>query len=55
MDTTWFAVDRDGHVGLFSSGENGHVSERASHAGQEELQALLLARLYLVAACGGSA
>jgi hypothetical protein len=25
MDTTWFAVDRDGHVGLFYSGEEGAV------------------------------
>ena len=25
MDTTWFAVDRDGHVGYFDSGEAGAV------------------------------
>jgi len=25
MDTTWFAVDRDGHVGMFDSGEPGAV------------------------------
>src|SRR5262245_47215886 len=25
MDTEWFAVDRDGHVALFISGENGPV------------------------------
>jgi hypothetical protein len=25
MDATWFAVDQDGHVGVFESGENGHV------------------------------
>lgn len=33
MDTTWFAVDRDGHVALFDSGENGAVAEGASHLG----------------------
>jgi hypothetical protein len=43
MDTTWFAVDRDGHVGLFSSGEDGHVPDLAARAEQQELQALLLA------------
>jgi hypothetical protein len=27
MDTTWFAVDRAGHVGMFDTGENGHAPE----------------------------
>jgi hypothetical protein len=27
MDTTWFAVDKDGHVGAFDTGENGPVPE----------------------------
>jgi hypothetical protein len=29
MDTTWFAVDRDGRVGMFDSGENGAVPQAA--------------------------
>lgn len=29
MDTTWFAVDRDGHVAIFSSGEAGAVPKDA--------------------------
>ncbi len=33
MDTYWFAVDADGHVGFFSSGENGHVPTQASDSG----------------------
>lgn len=28
MDTTWFAVDQDGHVGIFESGENGAVPKQ---------------------------
>jgi hypothetical protein len=27
MDTEWFAVDRDGHVGVFVTGENGHAPQ----------------------------
>ncbi|MCI0459674.1 MAG: hypothetical protein L0Z62_22210 [Gemmataceae bacterium] len=27
MDTTWYAVDADGSVALFESGENGHVPD----------------------------
>lgn len=27
MDATWFAVDAAGHVGVFDTGENGHVPE----------------------------
>jgi hypothetical protein len=27
MDTTWFAIDRDGHVGVFDTGETGPVPE----------------------------
>jgi hypothetical protein len=34
MDTTWFAVDRDGHVACFDSGESGAVPSRA-FAGDE--------------------
>jgi hypothetical protein len=30
MDTTWFAVDRDGHVACFSSGEAGAVPSEAA-------------------------
>lgn len=30
MDTDWFAVDRDGRVALFSSGENGAVADGAA-------------------------
>jgi hypothetical protein len=29
MDTTWFALDGQGHVARFTSGENGHVPEAA--------------------------
>jgi hypothetical protein len=29
MDTTWFAVDEAGHLGMFNSGENGHVPDLA--------------------------
>jgi hypothetical protein len=29
MDTEWFAVDRDGHVGVFSTGETGTVPRGA--------------------------
>src|SRR4051794_34470710 len=29
MDTQWFAIDRDGHVGIFSSGESGAVPRAA--------------------------
>ena len=29
MDTMWFAVDRDGRVGCFDSGEAGAVPDRA--------------------------
>jgi hypothetical protein len=29
MDTTWFAMDGQGHVACFRSGENGHVPEPA--------------------------
>lgn len=39
MDTTWFAVDDDGHVAIFSSGEAGAVPEDA--AGDPEDDTLL--------------
>src|SRR5262245_21233479 len=29
MDATWFAVDRDGHVGVFESGEPGAVPKKS--------------------------
>jgi hypothetical protein len=29
MDTRWFAIDEVGHVGIFDSGENGHVPDEA--------------------------
>jgi hypothetical protein len=29
MDTTWFAVDADGHIGIFDTGEGGAVPEDA--------------------------
>ena len=31
MDTRWFAIDRDGHVALFDSGEGGAVPETAGN------------------------
>ena len=37
MDTLWFAVDQVGHVGLFTTGENGHAplgTVEASEAGE---------------------
>jgi hypothetical protein len=33
MDTEWFAVDRDGHVALFVSGENGPVPRAMDEGG----------------------
>jgi hypothetical protein len=46
MDTVWFAVDRDGHVALFRSGEAGAVPEEAfagdeAYRAQRELMQLL--------------
>jgi hypothetical protein len=32
MDTNWFAVDREGHVGLFFTGEDGHLPEAAAQS-----------------------
>src|SRR5690242_3867236 len=29
MDTAWYAVDRDGHVGFFDTGEEGHLPRGA--------------------------
>jgi hypothetical protein len=37
MDTTWFAVDRDGHIGIFESGESGAVPENAADLSIDEL------------------
>lgn len=33
MDTAWFAVDADGHVGRFDTGEDGALPVRAAHRG----------------------
>src|SRR5215468_7860598 len=33
MDTTWFAVDRDGHIGVFESGEPGAVPKQVDESG----------------------
>jgi hypothetical protein len=43
MDTDWYAVDRHGHVGVFSTGENGHLPTGAAGGGRlrEELARLL--------------
>jgi hypothetical protein len=38
MDTLWFAIDRDGHVACFESGEAGAVPSKA-FAGEEAYQA----------------
>jgi hypothetical protein len=32
MDTSWYAVDADGHVGLFVSSENGHAPDGVEEA-----------------------
>jgi len=32
MDTNWYAVDADGHVAMFNSGENGHAPIHAEDA-----------------------
>jgi hypothetical protein len=29
MDTRWYAIDQAGHLGMFDSGENGHVPAQA--------------------------
>jgi hypothetical protein len=44
MDTLWFAVDDAGHVGVFDTGEEGHVPEGANDAGN--LIADLMERRY---------
>lgn len=37
MDATWFAVDRDGHVGVFDSGEPGAVPQEVNDSiGQDD-------------------
>jgi hypothetical protein len=40
MDTTWFAVDQEGNVGMFKSGEDGHVPEAGEELRLEELWTL---------------
>src|SRR5215467_3982993 len=41
MDATWFAVDRDGHVGLFTCGEEGAVPTTEVNDFQREIGAVL--------------
>jgi hypothetical protein len=36
MDTSWYAVDRDGRVALFTTGENGHAPAQARDASHLE-------------------
>lgn len=36
MDTTWWAIDNDGHVAVFSSGEAGAVPEEAQLDGEAQ-------------------
>lgn len=43
MDTTWFAVDEAGHLGMFGSGENGHVPDLAEI---DDLARVLWSRLH---------
>ncbi|MFZ5832112.1 MAG: hypothetical protein ACOY3P_18675 [Planctomycetota bacterium] len=49
MDTEWFAVDRDGHVAIFSTGEAGAVPKSASQEGDVSL---LIELAELRPACG---
>jgi hypothetical protein len=60
MDTTWFAVDRDGHVGMFFSGESGAVPEGVSGGVSREFFELVEgaeteAEFYVGAAAAGAA
>ena len=41
MDATWFAVDRDGHVGLFTCGEEGAVPTTEVNDFQRDIGAVL--------------
>lgn len=38
MDTTWFAIDADGCVGIFSSGEGGAVPENLTEVANNEIE-----------------
>lgn len=40
MDTAWYAVDRDGHVGIFVTGSEGALPEAAAAADDESLPRL---------------
>jgi hypothetical protein len=40
MDTAWYAVDRDGHVGIFVTGEEGHMPRGAANEYDASLPAL---------------
>jgi hypothetical protein len=42
MDTTWFAVDTAGHVGVFDTGENGHAPQGDENDISSELWDLYL-------------
>jgi hypothetical protein len=45
MDSVWFAVDADGHVAAFHTGENGHIPAQGNEGyGMDELEALETAR-----------
>jgi hypothetical protein len=41
MDSTWFAVDAGGHVGVFSTGEDGHLPDSDHEDVTDELWDLL--------------
>ncbi len=49
MDTTWFAVDRDGHIALFETGESGAVPSCAF--GGDEAYALIERLVGLLPRC----
>src|SRR5215475_6935056 len=37
MDATWFAVDRDGHIGVFDSGDPGAVPAEVNDTSDDEV------------------
>jgi hypothetical protein len=49
MDSDWFAVDQQGHVAVFSTGENGHLPEFLNEAGETGREALDLLESFLQA------
>lgn len=40
MDTRWFAIDESGHLGIFASGENGHLPDISTGDADELIAAL---------------